>query len=96
MLGGGGRETLGVDRPLTRPSRHRLCVVGSGVALDHSLVGTLPICFDLMGFSIYSFAQINVGKRLLVYSLMYFCICLANNNLPNTCGTWSVVNAYVF
>ena len=33
-----GRAPLGVDRPLTDPSRHRLCVVGCGLDMDPSSV----------------------------------------------------------
>ena len=46
----GGQATPGVSGPLTRPSHHLLRVVGSGVGLDRSAVGTFPGCFDLMGF----------------------------------------------
>jgi hypothetical protein len=45
--GGGSGDPRG--RPsLTRPSRHCLLMVSSGVGLAHSSVGTLPRCFDLM------------------------------------------------
>jgi hypothetical protein len=88
------RHWWGVGCPLTRPSRHRLRVVGSRVGLDRSTVGTLPGCFDLMGFLYLFLAQISVMKRLLVYSPIY--LCPTKQYSPNACGTWSIVNAYVF
>ena len=54
----GGQAMPGVGRPLTRPSRHHLCVVG----LDRSSVDTLPGCFDLMGF-FYLFLCINQRRE---------------------------------
>jgi hypothetical protein len=74
----GGRAPPGLMRPLTRPTHHCLRVVGSGVGLDRSSVGTLPRCFDLMGFYIFSFAQISVGKHLLC---ILPCIYVLQNNI---------------
>ena len=93
----GGRATPGVGRPLNRPSCHYLRMVSSGVGLQSSSIGTSPGCFDLMGF--FLFIPLRKSMSGSAFWCILSCICpyvLQNNNLPNTCGTWSVVNAYVF
>ena len=39
---GGGGPSPRVGHPLTWPSRHRLCMVGCGLALERSHMGVLP------------------------------------------------------
>jgi hypothetical protein len=43
---------LGVSRPLTKPPRHHLRVVGYGLDMDHSLVSALPDWVKLLGVSL--------------------------------------------
>ena len=74
-------------------------MVDCGLVLGCSLGGLRPKLFELMGLSIYSLripALRFIEKRFLVYSPMYLYLCPAKQYSPNTCGTWSIVNAYVF
>jgi hypothetical protein len=93
----GGRATPGVGRSLTKSSRHCLHIVGSRVGLDHSSIGTLPqmLWFD----GPFLFILLRKSTSRSAFWCILSCICayvLHNDNLPNTCGTWLVVNAYVF
>jgi len=60
------------------------------------LGGALPWLNRVDGHIHCSFVQIRVGKRLSMNYSMYLCLCPTKQYSPNKCGTWLIVNAYVF
>ena len=64
--------------------------------LGRSLGGILCKYLKLMDLSIYSLHNSALEAPFGVFSHVFVYMSYKNNNLPNTCGTRSVVNAYVF
>jgi hypothetical protein len=86
----------GSGHPLTGFDGHRLRTVGSGLDVECVLMVFFPVGVELVVSLLFLWAnQCWKAPFDEIFHAFVFVSC-KNNNLPNTCGTRLVVNAYMF
>ena len=90
----GGRATLGVGHPLSKPPRHRLCVVGCGLDMVHSSVGFSPKWVELMGVFIVPLRK-SASKSAFQWMFPCICIYVLQNKWEHQ-NSWNLLDKIIF
>ena len=76
----GGQPPPTTGRPLTAPPRHRLCVAGHGLVMDHCSMGFYPIWIKLMAVSLVPLRK-SASESAFWWFIPCICVCDMQNDV---------------